>query len=277
MLNDQFEAWCREAVSGIRFPPDRRKVRRELMDHLLDHRDALLEAGYDKTTAQNLAVAAMGDAAAIRADLAAIHRPFWGFFLRATRVALALVLATALVTGYQFLRTASYQTPTDWGFDIFDPAAYRGKSSYALNYLEEFDESFTDSGYTFTVTHAARFSRTLNAYSQDFLCFRVEQTHPLPWAEYADVGRYFWAEDSRGNYYYSEAAMPMYYLDDEHAYEYVKDARSLISTCGYTDPFTFTHVLYIPDYVWQDADWIDIHYDRDGRDHVLRVQPKGGQ
>ena len=43
-----FRVWCENAVSGIRFAPDRKVVYGELLDHLYDHYDDLVSQGVDE-------------------------------------------------------------------------------------------------------------------------------------------------------------------------------------------------------------------------------------
>ena len=53
--------WCDEAVSYVRFRPDRSAIRRELTQHLMDSRFQLLDQGLDTETADARSVADMGD------------------------------------------------------------------------------------------------------------------------------------------------------------------------------------------------------------------------
>ncbi|MBR4692062.1 MAG: hypothetical protein IKP17_04840 [Oscillospiraceae bacterium] len=96
MQRKKEEYWLRDAVQYIKFPPDRRRVRRELHDHMLARRRDFLAEGRSEGEAESLACEAMGDPEEVGKALAAVHRPFWGYFLRALRIVLVLlVLFTA--------------------------------------------------------------------------------------------------------------------------------------------------------------------------------------
>ena len=85
-MNENFllRRWAQNAVYRIGFPGDRKKVYQELMNHMEDHRDALMEQGKSEKEACEAVEKAMGDPFAVAKDLAEIHRPFWGYFLMAT-------------------------------------------------------------------------------------------------------------------------------------------------------------------------------------------------
>lgn len=85
--------WLREAVGGIKYPPDRRRVERELYAHMLDRNRDFLKAGSTEREADEKVCAALGDPVEVRRELAAIHRPFWGYaylFLRVLAFAILL-------------------------------------------------------------------------------------------------------------------------------------------------------------------------------------------
>lgn len=84
------EHWLYLATAEIRFPPDREAVRQELRDHIADKTDAYVEKGLTLRAAEDAAVADMGDPEAIAPELGRLHRPWWGYFWRASRVALIL-------------------------------------------------------------------------------------------------------------------------------------------------------------------------------------------
>ena len=88
----QGEYWLRDAVKYIKFPPDRRRVRQELYEHMIARNRDFLAEGYSEAEADRLSCEAMGDSAEVGKALAAVHRPFWGYFVRALRILTALVL-----------------------------------------------------------------------------------------------------------------------------------------------------------------------------------------
>lgn len=69
--------------------------------------------------------------------------------------------------------------------------------------------------------------------------------------------------DDLGNYYCA-------------SYEAAPGVPAVQSSMYHTGPLTYLHDLYLTDYTSQDAQWIELHYDRAGRDLVLRIDLTGG-
>ena len=93
-------AWLREAVGGIKYPPDRRRVEKELYAHVMQRNRDFLKEGCTEREADEKACAVMGDPVEVRRDLAAIHRPFWGYAFLLIRILVIGILAWALITGF---------------------------------------------------------------------------------------------------------------------------------------------------------------------------------
>ncbi len=91
------EYWLRDAVKYIKFPPDRRKVQEELYEHMISRNLEFLAAGASEEEADALVCRAMGDPEEVGKALAEVHRPFWGYFLRALRILLGLVVVLGIV------------------------------------------------------------------------------------------------------------------------------------------------------------------------------------
>ena len=265
----KFKNWCDAAVSGIIFPPDREQVHKELLDHIYDHYDNLVEQGLDAETAQMMALNAMGSAAEIAPQLAAIHRPFWGYLLRLTRIALIVALCAAiLLTVGQVFRTSYHDFSEYNNLDPFTDTVNED-STYTRVFYAEPNQSVQSDGYTITLTQAAiwfvdHHDNDLMGEDNHNFYFRMEVFNPRPWAENSDIPRWFWAVDSLGNTY-------------DCFHEGIVNFAPYIAGNGYnTDPLTYTHDMWISDYRSQDAEWIEFHYDRDGRNLVLRLNLTGG-
>ena len=104
------EVWLRTAVKQVKFPPDRRRVKQELYDHMLRRNLDFLAQDYSDEEADWLVCEAMGDPEEVGRALAAVHKPFWGYFLRAIRIVTALVL---LLLAVHTLRTHSSYSGSD--------------------------------------------------------------------------------------------------------------------------------------------------------------------
>lgn len=95
---NEFE-WLLIATRGIRFKPDRAAVRSELEAHLEDKRADLqrIFPNLSHEEAQARTLEAMGDPAELGRELARIHKPWLGYLWVASRWALGLSLALAVV------------------------------------------------------------------------------------------------------------------------------------------------------------------------------------
>lgn len=262
MSTFEFRRWCDRAVSGIVFPPDRQKVYRELMNHLEDHYDTLRETGYCEDIAVAMTVEAMGDALEIAPQLAAIHRPFWGKLLYATRAILVIAAIITVIPLLLYAWETVYYPPmwTDW--NVFSEASYGGDTGRTLLHLSEPDVRRTSDGYTFTLTNAVHWYSEESGSSCFFIY--MEEFHPLPWAAHGEAGSWFWAEDNLGNQYACDYSRLAY------------DTPTVYSKGSQTSLFTCTYAMWINDHVPLDAEWIDIRYTRDGRNLAFRVNLTGG-
>ncbi len=99
------EYWLRDAVKYVRFPPDRRRVQEELYSHMIARNRDFLEEGYSEEEADRLSTLAMGDPEEVGRALAAVHRPFWGYFVLCLRIALVLAL---LISAAAVIQKGSY-------------------------------------------------------------------------------------------------------------------------------------------------------------------------
>lgn len=274
MKKYRLKVWSESAVSGILFAPDRKKVQQELYDHMLDRYEALIEQGLNQEEAEKQAVAAMGDSWETARQLAAVHRPFWGYFLRATRVILILSLCVSLIPAAKYIWDI-YSSPPSFYYDTRDPEKWIDKG-HSLQSSWKQDASFKTGISTFRLTEATLWTQSVTDSYQtdDCLVLQVEETCFVPWGldenyhwSVFTPGSWIWAEDSNGNYYYS-------FLErDPAAYS---TEKVLQVQSGRTGLFTFTYMFWINRFDTENIQWLDLHYDRDGRDYTLRVNLKGG-
>ena len=264
-MNEMFllRRWAENAVSRIVFPGDKRKVYEELMAHMEDHRDALMEQGMSERQACEAVEKAMGDPWAVARELAEIHRPFWGYFLRATRIIMVLLLIATLFPLDSFMQERLFRNPHFRGWDVYDTQSYGGDTNRTLLHMSDQDSSFETDGYTYTVTkavvcHEEEYDRTT------FQC-RIKEFNPRPWATHAETGRWFWAEDSNGNYYYS---------DYETAQDEEPRKQAIYAYVTAEGLLTNTYEFWINNFPV--AEWIKLHYTRDGRDEMLFINLTGG-
>lgn len=251
MNSRRFFTWCREAVRDIKYRPDRDAVYQELLEHLEDRYEDCTAQGMSHEAAESTALRAMGDASEIAPQLAAIYRPFWAYCMVITRYLLLAVLAFLILPMWRYVDTLHISEPIYADYHPFEDT-----EGGRIFYIEP-DCSLSSDGYTFTLTKAA-------LWPEDHFYFQIEITNPRPWADQPNVVQWFWAEDSLGNHYHC-----------------MNNANSATDAWVYgrmyrTGWLTYTLSMNLQNYVSQDARWIDIHYDRAGRDLSLRIDLTGG-
>ena len=273
-----FHDWCNLAVEKIRYLPDREAVYNELKAHMEDRYDAYRELGLTDSEATERTLNAMGDARMIAPQLAEIHRPFWGFaycFLRTVFKFLLIVVASLSIGAVVDALDAIFSS--DISSTLYNPYVEVSFSddqqiSTRLHHSSP-NVSHADSGYKITLTDASHWETywaNPNQTNSEFYYFRFQITC-WPWAEDPTFCDWIWAEDSLGNIYYSDRESLHFYNNEEQHIE----SNSLRIT-----PFTSVCTMRIWDYKASDVDdieWIDLHYDRGGRDMVFRVDLSGGE
>ena len=267
MENQQFRAWSYNAAHKILFPPDRLLVQQELYDHMEDHFEALVDSGLPREAAEQRTLEAMGNAFELAPQLAAVHKPFWGYFHRFSRVVLVLALLICLWPIGEYLYEI-YQ-PLYLIFDPSDPDI-----GQELISAREQDSSFRGDSAVYTLTGSSLWNQETGNGTSRVLAFQIEQVNTQPWGfednyyshlSYAPIS-WLWAEDDQGNYYYSYAEM----APDTNPGE-----LCLRTHGSQTGLFTYTHEFWIHDFP-EGVQWLKLHFDRDGRDYVLILDLTGG-
>ena len=259
----RFDRWCSLAVSGIRFKPDRKEVYEELYAHMEDQYAELTAGGYSKQEAEEEVTAAMGDPGETARQLELIHRPFWGCALRAARWCLILSAVLALFILPRYIKELNLHDfpETDAYFGEDRENAYG--TDQRIYYAEPRVKARSD-GYVFTVTQVAERRRVSEAYGEDAFYLRVEVRSLRPWTVDSDVLREFTAADSLGNTYAA-------FNHVRHQY----DTPTLIGNYSRSGLFTYTWTLWLSGYRSQEAEWIELRYNRSGRDVRLTVDLSG--
>ncbi len=265
----KFEQWCYSAVSKIVFPPDKWEVAQELFDHLCERYDDLIAQGYDEDTACDRAIEAMGDAEEIAPQLAAIHHPFWGYFLRATRILLVVLLLLTLPSILNFMAGYgnSYAQYTSGRYDLYEDTYVSDEIGVTTRVMyQEPRQQVESNGYTWELTRAVWTHTKFADESYDdldafYFQMEIKDVFPYSWTS-PELIEWIWAQDSEGRTY---APWDSGITD-----------KYLSGNCFLTGPFTWTLDMCIKNFSSQDADWIDICYTRDGRDFRFRIDLPGG-
>ena len=110
-MTDPFRAFCETVGKQFRSVRDAEAVTAELLDHLLDHRDALEAHGLDREAAMAQAVDAMGDPVALGKALDRLHSPWPWRVIHVCTTGMALALAVAALFWVSWLFRDDYERP----------------------------------------------------------------------------------------------------------------------------------------------------------------------
>lgn len=251
MYKLKFERWCRAATSRIRFVPDRMPVMRELQAHMEDHYQDLLEGGIESRDAVEQTIAAMGPPEEIAPQLAALHRPFWGYTERIARWVLIALLGISLSCfGFYVLKNSFFDPPEYYP----DNYARYSEDTDATFYLESGGIAISD-GYIISLRKVVW---------EDSFRFQIKSFSLLPWAEHSDIGRWFEVADSLGNTY-------------RCAYESGWPGEPCVmGSFVRTGSHTSVNNMWLTNFCSQDAQWMEFRYDRCGRTIIFRIDLTGG-
>ena len=261
MRNTKFDAWCETATAKIRCWTDRSAVSDELRGHLEDRYDALIASGCSREEATARAIEAMGSAREIAPQLGRIHSPWLGWILMTLRL-----IGVMAITGALMLSTITGR----WGLGI--PVA-GGPQTVSLGNLIHYAwemHSYENptgktqwEGYRLEVTEAAVVPDgfTLSGPELELL---VGVVTPF-WQTSFAVEDQLWARDSLGNEYRPVRSAT------EKPEEPCLYSRKLTDVSSRQTSLWISLGNFDPD-----AQWVEVYYDRDGRDLVLHIDLSGG-
>lgn len=273
MKKETAKSWCMNATRLIKFQPDREAVQEELLQHFLDKQEDLRQQGIPEDQIEDASIAAMGSAEEIAPQLAAIHRPFWGYAYRVCCALLVLFLLVATPIFFIDIRSILKKEPWEEPYFYF-PSAENGDK--ALLYTQP-NTQVKIGEYTISVTqvllHESRLF-DMGQYTDLYtdLLVQIKVQHPKMY-DGSEIFKYIWADDSLGNVYCCSSALGGKRLlcDDMH----------IVST--YPHRYGFAHYYELTfhdnsllDFISKDAQWIDLHYDRDGTQFTIRIDLMGG-
>lgn len=256
--------WCSDATLGIRISPDKELVAQELYDHIYDRMALLIQSGMDGDSAEQAVNSIMGNPLDVNAPLGSLHRPFWTLALRwAHRVMVVLMLICLVTYGLHYLETAFFSNDIE-KFDKSLPPAISG--THQLLWRDSPGVTESAEGFRIRVYQTSLWHTTsLDGDQREILNIQIKITNPIPWSQEPNFGNWIWAEDSLGNQYLSGGL-------DTPARE-----PAIQAVQYHTGTTTYILDLWIFQYVSQDAQWLELHYDRDGRNITLQIPLSGGE
>ena len=256
--------WCLHAVQKIKYPPDRDVVCLELRQHIDDRCESFLAQGMSAEDAVEKTLEVMGDPKAIAADLASIHRPFWGYAYSITkwlcRLAAAGLVLLLFAQGLRMITEDNYSAP-DYSDARFDP--YSATSPYGNQRIlyGEPGTTFTDSGYAVSLSRVSCWDGPGGT-----LYFQLKVTSLLPWADDPDFCYYITARDSLGNTY------PF-----RDARDAAEDPDRIVNGTVYrTSVITWIYDAWLLVFDPEGVEWVELCCERDGRNMVFRIDLTGG-
>lgn len=255
--------WCSDATLGIRVSPDKELVAQELYEHIYDRMAELLARGMDGDSAEQAVIEIMGNPLAINAPLGQLHRPFWTLALRyAHRTMVVLLLLTTFCYGFHYLDTAFFRnTIVEFDKNATPPLS----GTHRLLWRDSPNVTEAAEGYRIRAYQTSLWHNTsLDGEERLMLNIQIKISNPIPWAEAPDFGAWIWAQDDLGNHYVCSGLDTLAMEPAIQAIQY------------HTGPTSYTLDLWILQYVSEDAQWLDLHYDRDGRDIIFRIPLSGG-
>lgn len=300
-------SWLRTAVHEIRFAPDREAVRQELQEHIEDKVADLLRIfpGMTLQEAEERAMAQMGDPEEIGKELAKIHKPWWGYLWKVSRVAAALVGAVTvfycLGWGLDAIgewNEAKEQTPGMYecylqGVDPYAPGGPRWEEDNewaeqtVRKPLKVFspEDTAKAGNFTFSMPKAALWSFTDENGEETWQLYCKLRVKGLPWENFSDwAAIHIYAEDSRGERFFSE--YEVHYLDKGSFsdFDYVAvDPVSEPSSGGWIITIPPAEVYNEHNYYLMlfemepGAEWIEFAFDRGGETWSLTVPLMEGE
>ena len=284
MDNISWKSWAFRVCSHIRFKPDRGAVEEELLAHLEDKAETILrEENVTVSEAEKQALAAMGDADEVGRQLAAVHKPWLGYlWLWSRRVLIVCVVAAVWLSLGFSQRVGFWESDLRWWQEY--PGYNANREHYTITELSPECRDESD-GYTFTVPAAAvihneTFLRQEEVEGEVYeytvedntaLYLTVRATSWLPRTEECDAFRDFYAVDDLGNHYWS------YWCRDDPDVTYTQSFRRSLTGNAYATGLWTSEYEASINTIDPAASWIELRYDRDGRDVRLRIDLTGGE
>ena len=188
----RFNVWAGSAVKLIKFKDDREKVKRELIDHMIDARDAYREAGFDPYEADTKAIENMGDPNLIANELSKLYRPFWGRLWKITQF-FAVIAIIYLIGSLHYLFT---ETNIFYDYNEYYEPIYENASERIIADISSPDKVKIN-GYTITIPRAIVVEH--NYDDKKTVWFTMQLDNINPYLGNPHIKEEIYARDDKGN------------------------------------------------------------------------------
>ena len=275
MDNIRWESWAARAAAHIPFKPDRVPVEEELLAHLEDNAETLMKGGMPCRDAEAQALAAMGDADEVGRALAAVHKPWLGYLWLWSRRVLILCIVVLLFSAFGVAgRLPLVPLEQDSGVAEW----YEEKEHYTVTRISPKGRDESD-GFTLTVpqaqlvhneTYHIAYESEGKTYTDTveenyFIHLILEASRWLPMADGFSAFRHFYAVDDQGNRY------PGFFEENNE-----NVGKCLVGNYEQSDLWHSRYDAWISE-LDPEANWVELCYDRDGREVRLRIDLTGGE
>jgi hypothetical protein len=288
-----FDWWLIRATKKIKYRPDRYEVYTELSQHLEDRYLDFLDQGQSEEEAEKLTLGVMGDVDELASQLSVIHRPFWGYLYTLCKWIFIVLTIITVLKAIPWIHSQYATIQHESLIHAYGIASDLNpyEATYC-NIYHRYDESHTEkfnytwnrifftqpdckaslNGYTFTISNVAVWCA--QDLPQDIpttkeqLYIQMDISTLFPLTKCPDFPRWFWAEDSLGNYYYSYNE---YFPREYGMEEYTNPEPSLSGNIHKSDINTYTYNIWVRGTNFQNMNWIELHYDRGNKDIVLHI------
>ena len=232
--------WCEQVCYHVRFRPDHKDIKRELMAHMEDGMAEFAAAGLSKDEAERAVLERMGDPAEVGKQLDAVHKPWLGRLWLLSKWLLILC-----AVGFVFLL---FTAPGRLGMDLEDLSGVSFMDGVRLRGCTDYSD-----GYLFVLDQAAFWENGSSSDGAGTVKLRL-RVWDLLGNGYPDGIANFTVADSEGNEYDWGDGTGM-------------------------ELFTrvFGHIFAISvEGVPAEAEWVELRYTDWGRDIRLRTDLPGG-
>ena len=125
---DAMRNWLKRATKPVRYPPDRRRVRKELASHIDERTEGFIKRGMSLGDARRQALERMGSPEETGALLRLVHKPWLGWCLCIFRgLTVLLLLAFLLVFGSKKLFLTQKQAEQEWGIYKYEETVFASR------------------------------------------------------------------------------------------------------------------------------------------------------
>lgn len=254
--------WSYEASRYIRFKPDRDQVYQELLSHLYDKANDYEASGMKREAAMLATIEAMGDATELGLIMRKIHKPYLGYLWRLSKV---LLILSILWISIVCIKVGGFGNMVDElkpQKDYWEENReyYEMDSSYELIADISPNCEATIEAYQLSVPKALHWRLTYEyegkQYQEEIFRFIINAKHSPFLDAPSGILDHLTAIDNLGNYYANVS-------------EYMR-VRSVVGNLSVERIFSSQFEMWIDD-LSPDAEWIELHYDYQGRSFKLRI------